>query len=287
MSGFPRLPDPPVSYSQRDQAEFRRALTGYLSGVEGFASTTPAGTAYTKAEADALLAAKATLATTLAGYGITDAYTKAEADALLAAKAAIATTLAGYGITDAYTKTAADALLAAKAAIATTLAGYGITDAYTKTATDALLANKADTETVVYVEAVRATSNQSLPAGSGTNLIFNSETSDASNAYDNTTGLFVAPVAGKYLVSVGLSILFASGGKTCQLIVNKNGDPLAQAALPSYVDTQSIGGMAVVFDLAANDNVNLKVNVPGGGPVTPELQAGASIRLVISRLFNA
>lgn len=216
--------------------------------------------------------------TTISGYGITDAYTESEIDTLLLGKADVG---------DSYTKAEADALLAAKANSATTLAGYGITDAYTKTATDTLLAAKAGTETVVYVEAVRATSNQSLPAGSGTNLIFNSETSDASNAYDNTTGLFVAPVAGKYLVSVGLSILFASGGKTCQLIINKNGDPLAQAALPSYVDTQSIGGMAVVFDLAANDNVNLKVNVPGGGPVTPELQAGASIRLVISRLFNA
>lgn len=51
--------------------------------------------------------------TTLAGYGVTDAYTKAETDTLLAAKADSATTLAGYGITDAYTKSEVDALLAA------------------------------------------------------------------------------------------------------------------------------------------------------------------------------
>jgi hypothetical protein len=48
------------------------------------------------------VANKADKATTLAGYGITDAYTKTDADNTFAKKA---TTLAGYGITDAYTKT--------------------------------------------------------------------------------------------------------------------------------------------------------------------------------------
>lgn len=44
-------------------------------------------TTYTKAETDTLLGGKADKATTLAGYGITDAYTKTEADTLLSAKA--------------------------------------------------------------------------------------------------------------------------------------------------------------------------------------------------------
>ena len=52
--------------------------------------------------------AKADNATTLAGYGITDAYTKAEIDQNKADKA---TTLAGYGITDAYTKSEIDTKL--------------------------------------------------------------------------------------------------------------------------------------------------------------------------------
>ena len=50
-----------------------------------------------------------------------------------------ATTLSGYGITDAYTKTAVDGLLEDKADTATTLAGYGITNAYTKTQVDNLI----------------------------------------------------------------------------------------------------------------------------------------------------
>lgn len=64
--------------------------------------------AYTKTDVDAKLAKKADKATTLAGYGITDAATKTELNAkadksALAAKADKATTLAGYGITDAAT----------------------------------------------------------------------------------------------------------------------------------------------------------------------------------------
>lgn len=61
--------------------------------------------------------AKADKATTLAGYGITDAATKTELNAkadksALAAKADKSTTLAGYGITDGATKTELAALTA-------------------------------------------------------------------------------------------------------------------------------------------------------------------------------
>ena len=53
---------------------------------------------------------KADGATTLAGYGITDAYTESEIDNMLSSKADKATTIAGYSITDAYTKTQIDNL---------------------------------------------------------------------------------------------------------------------------------------------------------------------------------
>ena len=81
------------------------------------------------------LANKADKATTLSGYGITDAYTKEEVDAALLLKASqqdhnalvdIVNTKANAA--DVYTKTEADNKFAEKA---TTLAGYGITDAYT------------------------------------------------------------------------------------------------------------------------------------------------------------
>jgi hypothetical protein len=120
-------------------------ITGDIEGLEANKAdkaTTLAGygitDAYTKDETDAELAKKADKATTLAGYGITDAYTKDETDAELAKKADKATTLEGYGIADAYTKDETDAELAKKADKATTLEGYGITDAYTKTEVDTI-----------------------------------------------------------------------------------------------------------------------------------------------------
>ena len=73
------------------------------------------------------VAGKADKATTLTGYGITDAYTKTETTAAIdtaktelttaiGKKADAATDLAGYGITDAYTKTAADEKITAATA---------------------------------------------------------------------------------------------------------------------------------------------------------------------------
>lgn len=55
-------------------------------------------------------ATKAGKATTLGGYGITDAYTKTEVTSSLSSKADKTTTLGGYGITDAYTKGEANTL---------------------------------------------------------------------------------------------------------------------------------------------------------------------------------
>lgn len=96
---------------------------------------------YTKEEANGLLDAKATTADLTA---LTGRVTTAEGDieALeteVAKKANSATTLAGYGITNAYTKTEVNTELAKKADKATTLEGYGITDAYTETEVNNLL----------------------------------------------------------------------------------------------------------------------------------------------------
>lgn len=83
--------------------------------AEGASWSEVAQTSYTKAQIDTKLSLKADSATTLSGYGITDAYTKAQVDSALSGKAGIATTLGGYGITDAYTKTESDARYAQRA----------------------------------------------------------------------------------------------------------------------------------------------------------------------------
>ena len=78
----------------------------------------------------------------------------------LAKKANKATTISGYGITDAYTKTETDEKFAEKA---TTLAGYGITDAYTKLEVDGKIAELINFR----VEVV-----QSLPPQGQTNVLY-------------------------------------------------------------------------------------------------------------------
>ena len=126
---------------------------------------------------------KANKATTISGYGITDAYTKTEVDAKVASvykykgsvtnEAALPTegqiigdvyNLEDTGMNVAWTGEGWDKLGSVVdltpyltkedagktyAAKATTLAGYGITDAYTKTAVDNLLANKLDATSVI------------------------------------------------------------------------------------------------------------------------------------------
>lgn len=107
-------------------------------------------------------------ATTLAGYGITNAYTKPETDGMLAQKANNAITLAGYGIGDAYTKAAMDVALSQKANNAITLAGYGIGDAYTQAAVNALLAAKQ--AAIDNLAATKQDKNTALMAATGWRL---------------------------------------------------------------------------------------------------------------------
>ena len=148
-----------ISYLYSDNTEYNltELVKTTIPGIQNTLSTKADSTTVTTE-----LAKKADKATTLVGYGITDAYTKSAVDTALATKADKATTLAGYGIIDAYTKTSTDTALAKKvdtttlttelakkADKATTLSGYGITDAYTKTATDTALATKADKATTL------------------------------------------------------------------------------------------------------------------------------------------
>jgi len=91
-------------------------LSGYLLGdaatVAGFVSGSK--TAPYILHTDATIIRLAISATTLSGYGVSDAYTKSQVDTSLSSKANSATTLGGYGILDAYTKSQIDTGLASK-----------------------------------------------------------------------------------------------------------------------------------------------------------------------------
>ena len=173
------------------------------------------GVDVTKMQTD--VAGKADAATTLTGYGITDAYTKTETDTAIGKKADKATTLTGYGIADAYTKTETDTAVGKKADKATTLTGYGITDAYTKTAADEkITAATADMATKTQVTADIGTAKTALESAyqaadnalSGRVTALETKTAKFNTAGDNLTGMANITSTAATLGGVG----FASAG---------------------------------------------------------------------------
>ena len=155
------------------------------------------------------VAEKADKATTLAGYGITDAATKTELNAkadksALAAKADKSTTLAGYGITDGATKTELAALTAKveyplyavpstgvlkdRAINTTSLASVTVPDNFT----DLLIrASVASSLSVTMPEAIATKYGDTFPGEAGEYLITITKTG-ASEAYVRTIKLEVA-----------------------------------------------------------------------------------------------
>lgn len=143
-SAFPTTGEAGKIYIAKDTNKtYRWSGSAYVEISASLALGETSSTAYAgnkgKANADAIAAlqtGKANKATTLSGYGITDAYTKTEVDTKVNAKATKATTLSGYGITDAYTKSQVDTYISnAKAGMvpsnkvmATYTANYAISD---------------------------------------------------------------------------------------------------------------------------------------------------------------
>ena len=188
------------------KADAATTLTGY--GITD---------AYTKTETDTAVGKKADKATTLTGYGIADAYTKTETDTAIGKKADKATTLTGYGIADAYTKTETDTAIGKKADKATTLTGYGITDAYTKTAADEkITAATADMATKTQVTADIGTAKTALESAyqaadtalGSRSAALETKTAKFNTAGDNLTGMANITSTAATLGGVG----FASAG---------------------------------------------------------------------------
>jgi len=111
LSNKPTIPTVPTAVSSFTNDSGYQTAANVTSAIQAVVGAAPAALD-TLAEIATQLAsdesAAAALVTTVSG------------------KANTATTLSGYGITDAYTKTAVDTALAGKANTATTLSGYGI-----------------------------------------------------------------------------------------------------------------------------------------------------------------
>ena len=175
--------------SNYDDADIKASIATKVNSADVYTKTavdTELGKKADKTTVETLtttVESKADKATTISGYGITDAYTKTEVDAKVASvykyKGSVANedalptegqvagdvyNLEDTGMNVAWTGEGWDKLGSVVdltpyltkedagktyAAKATTLAGYGITDAYTTTAVDNLLANKLDATSVI------------------------------------------------------------------------------------------------------------------------------------------
>lgn len=177
------------SLSNYNDADIKASIATKANSADVYSKTdmdTKLGLKADKSALDTLtetVGGKADAATTISGYGITDAYTKTEVDAKVSSvykyKGSVANedalptadqvigdvyNLEDTGMNVAWTGEGWDKLGSVVdltpyltkedagktyAAKATTLTGYGITDAYTKTETDNLLANKLDATSVI------------------------------------------------------------------------------------------------------------------------------------------
>ena len=158
-----------------------------------------------KNELNTEIGKKANVATTLAGYGITDAYTKTEtttaistATADMATKTQVATDIGtaktelttAFGDADAALKTDLTKEIDKKANKSTTLEGYGITDAYTKTAADTAISTAKTELTTAFgnADAALKTTLETAYQAADATLQSNIDAKVAQNTYAEKMG---------------------------------------------------------------------------------------------------
>lgn len=98
--------------------------------------------------------------------------------------------------------------------------------------------------------------------GATTPVVFGTEDFDYGSVYDNTTGIFTAPVAGRYLVSfsIGNTALSTTGTLLGNLVLNNTTTIRACAATKSAANESASASLSTIVNLSANDNLRVNNN---------------------------
>lgn len=117
--------------------------------------------------------------------------------------------------------------------------------------------------------------NNNVPA-TGTPIIFATTVFDTGSNYNTATGVFTAPVAGKYLFN--FSGITHSVTNYLYVWFSKNGVNLewTDIHLPQTVGEYDFLAMSHVIDLSANDTVSVRQGYNGGSPYFEGSRCGFS-----------
>lgn len=114
-----------------------------------------------------------------------------------------------------------------------------------------------------------ATTSNVTGAGSTVDVIFDTENSDVGNNYDSSTGVFTAPITGKYIFTAGVNLLDIAAASATDIQINlvTTGQTYSQKCSISATSTVHTAEITRIVSLTAGQTAKIQVSVSGSSAV--------------------